>query len=122
MKELPPGASTDPTGECDLVYLEVAMWEPVIDAERLLGGGRLITDTSQYLDQGLRRLKESQTWKDVRSNLLELHQWVNTEVTVLPLWQTANYFAYRKGLQNIGANPTTLYQNVEAWQLAPALP
>ena len=122
LKELPPGASTDPTGECDLVYLEVAMWEPVIDAERLLGGGRLITDTSQYLDQGLRRLKESQTWKDVRSNLLELHQWVNTEVTVLPLWQTANYFAYRKGLQNIGANPTTLYQNVEAWQLAPALP
>ncbi|HAY81916.1 MAG TPA: hypothetical protein DCY79_19105, partial [Planctomycetaceae bacterium] len=50
LKELPPGASTDPTGECDLVYLEVAMWEPVIDAERLLGGGRLITDTSQYLD------------------------------------------------------------------------
>ena len=122
LKELPAGASTDPTGECDLVYLEVAMWEPVIDAERLLGGGRLITDSSQYLDQGLRRLKESQTWKDVRTNLLELHRWVNTEVTVLPLWQTANFFAYRKGVRNIGTNPATLYQNIEDWQLTPTLP
>lgn len=122
LKELPAGASTDPTGECDLVYLEVAMWEPVIDAERLLGGGRLITDSSQYLDQGLRRLKESQTWKDVRTNLLELHRWVNTEVTVLPLWQTANFFAYRKGVRNIGADPATLYQNIEDWQLTPTLP
>ncbi len=32
LRELPPGMSTDPTGEVDLLYVQVAMWEPVIDA------------------------------------------------------------------------------------------
>jgi hypothetical protein len=36
---------------------------------------------------------------------------------VIPLWQTVNYFAYRKSIAGIGENPVVLYQDVEKWQL-----
>ena len=51
-------------------------------------------------------------------NLMELHRLAYTEVTVIPLWQTTDFFVYNKRLKNVGAQPVWLYQNVDQWRLA----
>ncbi|MBB76825.1 MAG: hypothetical protein CMJ75_20155 [Planctomycetaceae bacterium] len=123
LKELPVGRTRDPDGKCDLTYTEIAMWEPINDARRLLRpDGGILGDSSQYLDQALRRLDASQTWTTVRPNLVDLHQLTHYELPVIPLWQTVNYFAHRKGLLNVGSAPVVLYQNVENWQITPRIP
>lgn len=120
LKELPIGETTDTSGECDLTYTEVAMWEPINDARRLLRpDAGIVSDSSQHLDQALRRLDASKTWQEVRTNLLDLHRQTDSEVSVLPLWQTVNFLAHRKNVSNIGTAPITLYQNVENWQITP---
>ena len=123
LKELPVGRTRDPEQECDLTYTEIAMWEPISDARRLLRpDGGIVGDSSQYLDQALRRLDGSQTWQNVRPHLVDLHQLTHYELPVIPLWQTVNFFAHRKGLLNVGASPVVLYQNVESWQITPRIP
>ena len=50
-----------------------------------------------------------------------LHRLVHEEVTILPLWQTIDHFAYRKTLRGIAPRRLSLYQDVEQWQTAPQL-
>jgi tetratricopeptide (TPR) repeat protein len=104
--------------EYDLRYAELAMWEPVVDAVRLLGPGGLAgAADSAYLDTALRKLETASSWPDVRVRLTEIHEIAHYDLPVIPLWQTANYFAYRSSVKGIGDQPITLYQNVERWQV-----
>jgi ABC-type transport system substrate-binding protein len=120
LKEFPPGVTSDPEGKVDLTYAEVAIWEPLVDARRLLGDDGLAPIDSPYIRRALRQLDESQDWGEVRDRLLELHRTAHDEVAVVPLWQMADSFAYRKSLRNIVGDgpPVWLYQNVDKWRLA----
>lgn len=119
VKELPPGESIDRDNECDLLYTEIAIWEPVADARRLLGARGVAETDSPYVAQALRRLDAAENWGDVRDQLVALHRAAHNEVTVIPLWQTVDYFIYNKRLRNIdvGEPPVWLYQNVDQWRL-----
>ena len=102
--------------DCDLRYAELAVWEPVADARQILGpGGIAGIEQSPYLEAALRNLDLATNWKDVRSRLTELHEITNHELPLIPLWQTVNYFAYRKRIGGMGEAPVTLYQNIEQW-------
>ena len=104
--------------ECDLRYAELAMWEPVVDAAWLLGPtGMAQGGDSAYLDAALRRLNEATNWKDVRARLAEIHEISYHDLPVVPLWQTANYFAYRTSVQGIGDKPISLYQDADNWDV-----
>ena len=48
----------------------------------------------------------------------ELHEIVHHELPIIPLWQTANFFAYRASINGMGESPMTLYQNIDQWRLA----
>ena len=105
--------------ECDLRYAELAVWEPVVDARRIMGPGGLAGELrSPYLDAALRRLDEATNWNDVRARLAELHDIAHHELPVIPLWQTVNFFAHRASLQGIGNAPVSLYQNIDGWSKA----
>ncbi len=117
VKELPPGESIDRENECDLLYTEIAIWEPVADARRLLGASGVAATDSPYVAQALRRLDAAENWGDVRDQLVALHRAAHYEVTVIPLWQTVDYFIYNKRLRNIGEQPVWLYQYVDQWRL-----
>jgi ABC-type transport system substrate-binding protein len=119
LRELPLGASEDATGEVDLLYQQVAMWEPVIDARRLLAPRGGTSVGNEYVGMALRRLDEAKNWREARQQLHELHRIVHEQVAVIPLWQTVNYLVYSQRLQGIGPAPLTLYQDVEQWQVAP---
>ena len=100
----------------DLLYAELAMWEPIVDAERLLGEEGIIGDASPYMRQALMRLRQSVDWPSVGRQLRDIHQLAHSEVTIIPLWQLSDYFAHVRDLEGIGDSPVTLYQNVEEWR------
>jgi hypothetical protein len=117
VKELPPGVTTDPDNECDLLYAEIAIWEPIADARRLLGMKGVAATDSPFVAQALRRLDAAENWGDVHDQLLALHHAAHNEVSVIPLWQTVDSFVYNKRLRNLGERPVWLYQNVDQWRL-----
>jgi hypothetical protein len=114
--QLPVGRTYPDEGTADLVYTSAAVWEPVIDARRLLGPEGLAGSEDQLVGLGLRRLEEAKNWKEVRDRLLDLHSIAHHELPVLPLWQLVDSYAYRRELQGVGSNIVSLYQNAENWR------
>jgi tetratricopeptide (TPR) repeat protein len=114
--EFPPGVFDDADGKCDLVYLQLAAWEPVVDAVRLLGPGGLAEADSPAIQLVLRQLAAAGNWQQVRERLIMLHRLIHEETTVLPLWQTIDYYAYRRTLGGISPARLTPYQDVEQWR------
>lgn len=101
----------------DLRYAELAVWEPVTDARRIVGREGLAgAACSPYLEAALRELDQATNWQDVRARLAAVHEIVHHELPVIALWQTVNHFAYRAMIDGIGASPLTLYQHVEDWR------
>ncbi len=99
----------------DLVYLELAMWEPVRNIQELLGAGGLAPRSGARLPAELVHLAGAGSWTEIRERLLAIHRIVHDDLPMIPLWQTTNYFAYRRGLAGIGERPLVLYQDVEDW-------
>jgi len=119
--ELAPNVPTTANGPYDLVYAELAVWEPVADAQRLFAPGGLVRG-SPYIDLALRRLATAGGWDEVRSRLREIHRLVVDDATLLPLWQTVNHLAYHKSLTGVGERPLGLYDHVDDWRTEPRLP
>lgn len=118
LKKFPPGETRDPKRECDLVYTEIAIWEPAVDATRLLGFGGPAECDSPYVRQALRWLDAAGNWGEVRERLLQVHRTVNEEAAIIPLWQMVDFLAYNKRLADVGDNLVWLYQNVDQWRLS----
>jgi ABC-type transport system substrate-binding protein len=116
LRELPPGVVVPSDGEYDLLYLEVLMQDPIVDAVRLLGVDGTAGGNSPFLNLALRQLVSATGWKAAHDKLHEIHQLAADEVPVVPLWQLREYFAYHKSLKGIGSQPALLYQNIEQWQ------
>jgi len=117
--ELPVGQTFPEPGAADVAYVSAAVWEPIIDARRVLGPSGLAASTDQLVGLGLRRLEESKNWKEARDRLLDLHAIAHHELPILPLWQVVDSYAYRRELNGIGRNIVSLYQNAEKWRLSP---
>ena len=118
LKELPGPAPRQIPDDVDLLYAELAVWEPVVDARRLLGSKGMTAGCSSYMSLALRRLEEATDWQEVHSHLRRVHLVAHRDVAVVPLWQLTDYFAYRESFKGIGTRPITLYQNVEQWRPA----
>lgn len=116
LKELGPEVPERIPEDVDLLYAELAMWEPIVDAERLLGEDGILGEASPYMRQALMRLRQSVDWPTVGRQLRDIHQLAHSEVTIIPLWQLSDYFAHVRDLDGLGDSPVTLYQNVEEWR------
>lgn len=116
LAELPSGAPSQVPDEVDLLYVELAMWEPVVDARRLFDQAGLAGSSSPYLSLALRQLDQASTWPDVGSRLRQIHAIAHQEVAIVPLWQLTDHFAYHRSLKGMAAQPVSLYQHVEHWR------
>jgi hypothetical protein len=114
---LPRGQSMPEPGTADLAYVVAAVWEPTVDARRVLGPTGLAQSRDQFVGLGLRMVEAANNWRDVRDRLHELHAIVNQELPILPLWQVVDSFAYRRDVTGVGRDIVSLYQNVERWRL-----
>ena len=113
-----PGDAGATADEYDLLYAPLAMWDPLVDARRLLGEGGMVGRGTPYLTLALRRLDEAVDSTEIRQRLQEIHRLVYDDLTVIPLWQLPEHFAYSRNLQQVGERPLSLYQNVERWRIS----
>jgi hypothetical protein len=121
LTEFPPGVFDDEKGGCDATYVQAAIWEPVVDIARLLGPEGIAPTDNAFIQLALRQIEQATNWQDARQRFRQLHRLIHEDVTVLPLWQTMDHYAYRKSLQGLAEPRATLYQTVEQWQVAPRL-
>ncbi len=106
----------------DMWYAELAMWEPVVDARRLLGPRGRAGRSTPYMARALRKLDAARTWKEARDVLHEIHAITHRELPVIPLWQSLNSFAYRDSVTGIEPLPVELYERVWKWEHRFTLP
>ncbi|MCS7238116.1 MAG: ABC transporter substrate-binding protein [Thermoguttaceae bacterium] len=102
--------------DVDLLYAELAVWEPLVDAERLFGPNGLVQFPSPHLAQAVYRLNLLRDWNEAAAQLRRIHRLADLQTPIVPLWQLVDYFAYPVGFEGIGKRPITLYQNVEKWR------
>ncbi len=107
----------DDDSKWDLRYAELCLWEPIVDARRLLGPDGLAGRCSPTMNLALRELGRSTNWNDARTRLQRIHQLAFDDLPVISLWQTVNYFAHRKALTGLSQTPVSLYQNVSQWHV-----
>ena len=112
-----PATSTAMPEDYDLLYSRLAFREPLVDARRLLGPLGTAGTCSPSMNLALQSLDNSSNWNQARKRLYEIHQVAFNDLPVIPLWQTVDKFAYRRGLPGISKSPVSLYQNVADWQL-----
>jgi len=122
LKELPPGVTRDASGDYDLLYCQLAMWEPIVDAGALLGPEGLAMVQDDHVNRSLQWLESAMRWQEVRDRVRSLHRVCHDKVTVIPLWQMVDYYAHHPGIQLNPRPPVSLYHGVQQWQLAPSTP
>ncbi len=121
LRELPPGETRPADDGFDLLYAEWLITEPITDLRALFGRGGLVPHNNPYLEPALVDLDRSQNWKQARERLHQVHRLLHEDVTVLPLWQIVEHYAWHRELQGLAEHPATLYQEVERWQSPPAI-
>ena len=122
LKQLPEGVTRPTDDEWDFFYAQTAVWEPIIDARRLLGSYGIGGTNDNYVIMALRELDHAKNWRQVRQRLHEVHRIVYDQLSVIPLWQSVDYFAHSVALEGVPKMPVLLYETVEQWQVAPRLP
>jgi hypothetical protein len=120
LREIEPGQPLE-AGPYDLAYVELAVWEPLLDARRLFGEGGLAGDSTAFMRLALRDLDAAADWKTARAQLLEIYRLAHQDLPLLPLWELTEHYAYNKALVGLSESPTTLYQHVEQWESPPAV-
>lgn len=121
LQEFPLGTYLDPANKCDLTYVQMATWEPLVDAARLFGEEGLSPTDNTFIRLAIKQIEQASNWQQVRQRMQQLHLQLHEDVTVLPLWQTYDYYAFRQGFTALESNRATLYQNVQQWQPASRL-
>ena len=116
-RELPPGESVPTDEQWDFLYLEITIEEPLSNAARIVGQTGFAKDVSATVEQTIRNLSYSQNWRATCESLRRLHRQVSVDLSVIPLWQITEHFAYRNTVRGIGRDLIHLYQNVERWQI-----
>ncbi|HEX5444332.1 MAG TPA: ABC transporter substrate-binding protein, partial [Pirellulales bacterium] len=99
LRELPPGLVYPPDDNFDLFYTELAVQEPLADAGRLLGPDGIAGRSNAYLTLALAELDRATNWQEARRILQRIHQLAADDVSLLPLWQLTEHFAYHRTLK-----------------------
>ena len=115
--ELSPDEMMDDQSQVDLKYIELSVWEPVTDARKLLGISGVAADSSDFMAISLDRLDRAAQWNEVRAQLYQIHDMANSDLTIIPLWQTPVYYAHRKSVVGLEPEPVRLYQDIGNWQI-----
>ncbi|MEW4451475.1 ABC transporter substrate-binding protein [Bremerella sp. JC817] len=121
LKVVSPEITSPAEAGVDLLYAEIQIAEPLIDVPRMFDQYVPLVHQRQYFQLALRQLGESQSWQEVRERFWSLHRLAHDDLLILPLFQTQDYFVYRRSLGGVGYQPISLFQQVERWDVAPAL-
>ena len=121
LKEAKPG-ELPALADCDLLYAELSIHEPVVDAWRLLGPGGLTGSCSPAMLLALRQVEAAPSRQEAAEKLKDVHRIAAIELPVIPLWQLAEHFAVHASVQGVADRPGSLYEGVENWQAELRIP
>jgi hypothetical protein len=116
-RELNNGESFPPDDDWDFLYAEVTVEEPMSDAAKIIGSRGLAKSVSAPVEQTLRILSYSESWQSACSALRRLHRQVAVDLSVIPLWQVKEHYAFRTTVREIGRDLIHLYQHVDRWKI-----
>ena len=119
LRELEPGQTVPPDDDWDFLYYEMSMQEPLTDVDKLFGEEGLVKELSAPVLQSMRRLGYADSWQVAGLTLRRMHRQIRNDVTILPLWQLKEHYAFRDNLREVGRNAVHLYQNVDGWKITP---
>jgi ABC-type transport system substrate-binding protein len=120
LQEIPAGQIAGDS--YDLLYQELVMQEPIVDAWRLLGPGGMTGQCSAAMLLALRSLEVAKDLKQATLRLEQVHRVAAAELPVIPLWQLVNHFAYHKSVKGVPQRPYHLYQGIQQWQVELRVP
>ena len=103
----------------DFLYYEMSMEEPLTNADKLFGRNGVVKNVSAPVEQNMQKLGYSDSWQNAGKTLRRIHRQVVNDVTIIPLWQIKEHYAYRDNLKGMGRNPVHLYQHVHQWKIEP---
>lgn len=116
-RELKEGETMPSDDEWDFVYLEVSMEEPLSDAFDMIGPNGFANNVSAPVEQTLRNLSYARSWQAACASLRRLHRQTSVDLSIIPLWQVKEHYAYRNTVRGIGRDLIHLYQNVDRWKI-----
>jgi len=120
LRVLPPGVTYPEDSQWDVLYTELFIEEPVVDAIRMLGRNGFAEQISAPVEQSLRGLVTSQTWQGACMSLRNIHRQIAVDLSVIPLYQVKEHFAFRDNVYDVGRDLVHLYQNVDRWKVETA--
>lgn len=120
LRALPPGVTYPEDSQWDVLYTELFIEEPVVDAIRMLGRNGFADQISAPVEQSLRRLVTSQTWQGACVALRNIHRQIAVDLSVIPLYQVKEHFAFRDNVYDVGRDLVHLYQYVDRWKVETA--
>ena len=109
----------DPTGECNLTYMKIAMWEPIVDTARLISPNGIAAISDDHVNRSVQWMERAIRWPEVRDRVRQVHRIAHEKAAVLPLWQMREFFAHREGITLGTESPVSLYHGIQRWQLVP---
>ena len=117
LRALPPGVTYPKDSQWDVLYTELFIEEPVVDAIRMLGHNGFAEQISAPVEQSLRALVTSQTWQGACMALRNIHRQISVDLSVIPLYQVKEHFAFRDNVYDVGRDLVHLYQFVHRWKV-----
>lgn len=101
----------------DVLYVEAAIEEPLTDAARIMGTQGIAKDVSSPVDQSLQKLGYAESWQDASRTLRRIHRQVSNDLSIIPMYQIKEHFAFRKNVYGLGRDLIHLYQNIRRWRI-----
>jgi hypothetical protein len=101
----------------DLLYVEAAIEEPLTDATRIMGTHGIAKTVSSPVEQSLQKLGYSKSWQGTSRTLRRIHRQVSNDLSVIPMYQIKEHFAFRKNVYGLGRDLIHLYQNIRRWKI-----
>jgi hypothetical protein len=120
LRPLPPGVTYPADSQWDVLYTELFVEEPIVDAMRMLGRNGFAEQISAPVEQSLRGLVTSQTWQGACMALRNIHRQIAVDLSVIPLYQVKEHFAFRDNVYDVGRDLVHLYQFVDRWKVETA--
>ena len=119
LHEFAPGEPVCMSDEIDLLYMEMAMYEPIVDAPRILSAAGPSGKCSIHVEQALRELDGATDWESLGQTMRRLHRLAYDDTAVIPLWQIRDYFGVNANIEGVAESEDTpivsLYERIEEW-------
>ncbi|MDA0832626.1 MAG: ABC transporter substrate-binding protein [Planctomycetota bacterium] len=116
--------SDDGSPPWDIVYRTAVVEDPIMELWPLVcqqphAAVASLSFLPDWLRQEFIELENAADFKTAIGWMHRLHEHLQNEAVVVPLWETDEFYLYRKNIRGVPTQPIWGYQDVESWALTP---